>query len=245
MSDRFFGEYLVSKGIIDENTLNLLLNEQIQRNKKIGKLCIEKGFLTPKDVERILQIQQLEDKPFCEIAKELNLLNQKQIDEILFLQDVENLHLGELLVEKKIISFEKLSPLLEEYEKIKTERAKYLNKCLQKLNKKNLKLVMNIVINYFLRIKHEILKPLYVNREIKELELPILQIKIYNQEREIFYLKIFKEDNLDDFVKIFKNYMSNRNIKCETENVNTLEEIKTKNNIVFHSSGDKLVILFY
>ncbi len=247
MNDRFFGEFLVSKRIIDENILDDLLKEQIHRNKKIGELCIEKGFLSPEDVEKIIQIQQIEDNPFCEIAKRLNLLTQKQIDEILFLQNVKNIHLGELLIEKKIISFEQLSPLLEEYIEIEKKRNKYLNEYIQSLNIKELKVIIDVIKNYFLRIKHEILKPLYVHKKIKNTKLtPILKITIYNEEKNLFHLKIFeKDDTLDDFMKISQNYLSNKNIKCKIENIDTLQGIKIENNIVFHSSGGIPVILFY
>ncbi|GAB6160988.1 hypothetical protein JCM12298_01470 [Desulfothermus naphthae] len=247
MNDRFFGEYLISKGIIDENTLKDLLNEQIQRNKKIGEICVEKKLLSAKDVEKIIQIQQIEDKPFCEIAKKLNLLSQKQIDEILFLQDVKHVHLGELLVEKKIISFEKLSPLLEEYLEIEHKRNNYLNEYIQSLNEKELKLIIEVVTNYFVRIRHEILKPIYVNKKIINLKLTsILKIKIYNKEKKTFHLKIFgRYDTLDDFIKVTKNYLLNKNIKCQIENVNTLEGIETENNIIFYSPGGNMVILFY
>ncbi len=34
MDDKFFGEYLVSKGIIDKHTLNRLLEEQSKTYKK-------------------------------------------------------------------------------------------------------------------------------------------------------------------------------------------------------------------
>ncbi len=104
-----------------------------------------------------------------------------------------------------------------------------------------------MIKNYFLRIKNTILKPIYINKNIDDIRLdPVLEVKIYNCYEDIFYIKIFNgNDMLDDFIEVANNYLSNKKIIFEINKSDKIEDIQIKNNIIFYSSRNNTVILFY
>ena len=81
IAEKRIGEILLGKGVITENELNDVLNEQDQKNAKLGDLVVSKGYATEKDVEHALVDQEKIKKKIetgtvrVDTAKLDNLLN--------------------------------------------------------------------------------------------------------------------------------------------------------------------------
>ncbi len=249
MNNRFFGEYLVSKNIIDMNTVEDILHEQRKINKKIGELCINKGYLTEQDVKRILNIQKITDAPFCEIAIQNNLLTQEQVDEILFIQEINNFHIGELLVKKNILTLEQLSNLLDEYSSIEEQRNKKINQEIHKLEDKNIIILIDILKSYFLRKQHVTIKPIEINKKLDNINInDTLILKITNNAQiNHYYINILGDGPcvLLELQEFLKNYFLHKNILIQVDIEKYYDGLTQKNNIVFCSSNNIQLIIFY
>jgi hypothetical protein len=98
MNPAFFGQYLLSKGIIDAKQLAKALTAQEAMNKRIGALAIEKNMLDEPQVNRILELQKTEDLFFGQAAQKLGYLDQAQVDELVKTQKDAHVCLGQVLV---------------------------------------------------------------------------------------------------------------------------------------------------
>jgi CheY-specific phosphatase CheX len=96
---RFFGQYLLEKGILSRQQLLDALAKQRSKVEKLGELAVRKGYLKPEDVERIHREQQKTDLFFGQLAVKMGLLTEEQVNELLNIQRSNHVFLGEVLVE--------------------------------------------------------------------------------------------------------------------------------------------------
>ncbi len=115
---RFFGQFLLERGVITPQQLADALKYQQSRILKIGELAVREGYLTPHQVDEINAEQRKTDKLFGEIAVEKGFLTQEQLERLITLQRKNHIFLGEILVEKGYIPGSKLAEYLEEYHRI-------------------------------------------------------------------------------------------------------------------------------
>jgi len=54
---RILGEMLLNEGLINEEKLNLVLNEQARTKEKLGAVLVNLGYLSEKDLLKVLGIQ--------------------------------------------------------------------------------------------------------------------------------------------------------------------------------------------
>lgn len=99
MSVKFFGQFLLERGVVGRRALLDALDLQEARNRRIGAHAVRLGYLSEADVERINRLQLTQDKRFGELALELGLLTPEQVPELLSLQRNDAVLLGEALVE--------------------------------------------------------------------------------------------------------------------------------------------------
>ena len=113
-----FGEYLVKKGLVDEETLVIALDQQRQQNSPLGQIALKTGLINKKELFKILTEQRKPDskeKSFGLIALELEILTTEQVDGLVASQSESNFLLGEILVEDGALSKNQLSQCLDEF----------------------------------------------------------------------------------------------------------------------------------
>lgn len=113
-----FGEYLVKKGLVDEETLVIALDQQRQQKRPLGQIALKTGLINKKELFQILTEQRRPDskeKSFGLIALELEILTMEQVDGLVASQSESNFLLGEILVDDGVISKNQLSQCLHEF----------------------------------------------------------------------------------------------------------------------------------
>lgn len=115
MAVKFFGQYLIERGVLSADQLLAALEDQRGRNRRFGSYALQLGYLRPADVQRIQTEQQREDARFGEVAVKLGLLSETQVQEILLRQRQDHIMLGELLVERGDVTPERLASELSAF----------------------------------------------------------------------------------------------------------------------------------
>lgn len=110
-----FGEFLVNKGIVDEEAIWDALNYQRKQTIPIGKIALKEKKLTMKQILQILSAQTDTIKRFGEIAVEFGYLTEDDVSNLLEIQRKQRTPIGEILVELKKISKETLDRELTRY----------------------------------------------------------------------------------------------------------------------------------
>ncbi|MBU1087487.1 MAG: hypothetical protein KKD05_08210 [Candidatus Omnitrophica bacterium] len=126
MHTAFFGQYLLSQGLIDANQLSKALTAQETLNKNFGTLAVNQKLLYPEQVKKILELQKTEDLFFGECAQKLGYLNQEQVDKLVKIQTEEHVCLGEILVTLGYISKLARDEALANFIKEQNKRGKTL-----------------------------------------------------------------------------------------------------------------------
>lgn len=103
MSVKFFGQFLLERGVVSREKLMEALALQDTRNLRLGDYAIRRGLLTEAQADKVNRAQLTEDMRFGEIAVEMNFLTEQQVNELLTLQQNDYLLLGEALLEKKTV----------------------------------------------------------------------------------------------------------------------------------------------
>lgn len=116
MVAKFFGEFLHSKKLINQEQLDQVLEVQKHSNKKLGELAVSTGMLTENCAQEINLRQQIENKFFGQIAIELGLLDENQIEELLLVQQKQRKYFGEILVELEILSQNEIDKQLHSHD---------------------------------------------------------------------------------------------------------------------------------
>jgi len=123
VSVKFFGQFLLERGVIGRQVLLDALKLQDDRNLRLGAYAVRRGYLTEAQAEAVNKSQLTEDKRFGELAAEMGLLTEEQVEELLVLQHNDYLLLGEALYEMGALD----RPVLErELRAFKEDQARYL-----------------------------------------------------------------------------------------------------------------------
>ncbi len=113
MAAKFFGEFLLDKGLFDRETLDRAVALQQSTNLMLGELAVSEGMLTKEEALEINLRQQIQNKRFGEIAVELELLDEGKIQQLLELQKKRRKYLGQILVEQNVLTDKLLQEQLE------------------------------------------------------------------------------------------------------------------------------------
>jgi CheY-specific phosphatase CheX len=97
MRPRFFGQYLLSRGVITAPQLLAAVEYQNKHRSKLGQVATALGLVTPFDAERIHALQFEQDLLFGEAAIRLGLLSAEQLDHVLTTQQDSQVLLGQAL----------------------------------------------------------------------------------------------------------------------------------------------------
>ncbi|WP_045216187.1 hypothetical protein [Desulfonatronovibrio magnus] len=127
----FFGQYLLSHGIISQEQLEDAIHHQQEHNKLLGCLAVEKGYMTEEQIVKTKSEQKNLDLPFGVIALRKGYMNEDQVDDLLFSQVINTTHVGEALVELGYLHPEKLGCYLREYNNRESERMQKIKNALE------------------------------------------------------------------------------------------------------------------
>lgn len=127
ISYKFFGSYLLHKGLVTQEQLDDALRLQEESNRRIGELAVEKGLLTPEQVNEIFIEQKQIDAPFGTIALRKKFMRRDDLDDLLFSQAVLSTHIGEALLLQGYLSPEQFGSELREFKKQEQEQQETLD----------------------------------------------------------------------------------------------------------------------
>jgi hypothetical protein len=114
---RFFGQFLVATGVVDQASLDQALTQQAAVNVPLGALALSRGLLSERQVLAIHTEQRRTDKKFGELAVMLGFLRRAQVDELLRDQAEAHLLVGEALVQQGRIGREALDAAFADYKR--------------------------------------------------------------------------------------------------------------------------------
>ncbi len=98
ITPKFFGQYLLEKGILGKDQLIEAIKYQKSKILKMGEIAIRKKMMTEKEVAKVHNEQKRTDMRFGDLAVELGLITEDQLKEILTIQKYNHIYLGESIV---------------------------------------------------------------------------------------------------------------------------------------------------
>lgn len=116
MYTKFFGSFLLNRGIITSEQLIEVLKLQSTSHIKLGALAMHAGLMTGSEVEEVFIMQTHKDKRFGELAVSEGYLTQDQVNKLLSMQTPDFLLIGQNLVEQNIITSAQLQNLITDYQ---------------------------------------------------------------------------------------------------------------------------------
>lgn len=114
MTAKFFGQYLLEKGIINREQFLDAVKLQKTIDQPLCAAAIKKGFLEDGELAK-LDPESCSDTNFLRIVEEKKLLTTEQIEEISREQYENWIFFGEALVRNGALAPSRLGPLFEEY----------------------------------------------------------------------------------------------------------------------------------
>ncbi|MGY3264501.1 chemotaxis protein CheX [Lysobacter sp. HA35] len=115
MAAKFFGQFLLEKGVIDAAQLLRALEVQRVSNPALGELACQRGMLTADQAMAINERQRREDKRFGDLAQSMGLLTGDEVGVLLDEQKSRRKLFGEILVEEGFLSRERLAEELRSH----------------------------------------------------------------------------------------------------------------------------------
>jgi CheY-specific phosphatase CheX/ActR/RegA family two-component response regulator len=115
MIPKFFGQYLLERGIVKREQLIEAIKYQEENKQKLGEVALDKGYLTEAQIKNIHNEQKTTDLKFGELAIKLGYLNDDQLNELITIQKNNHIFLGEALVKKGFVSQKTIDTQLEKF----------------------------------------------------------------------------------------------------------------------------------
>lgn len=123
MAVKFFGQFLVERGLISRESLLKAIELQESVNKSIGDIAIEMGLMSQADVEQVNMAQRTEDLRFGDLAVKLGLLTADGLQQALKKQSESHLYIGKAIVMVGALSSDQIDLYLEEF---KADQSQYV-----------------------------------------------------------------------------------------------------------------------
>lgn len=116
MFTQFFGNFLLSRGIVSTAELVAAMKKQADVHLKLGTIAIHEGLLTASEVDSIVILQTHQDKKFGELAVENGYLTEAQVKTLLDAQKPDYLLLGQILIEDGRLTNRDFENLISDYQ---------------------------------------------------------------------------------------------------------------------------------
>lgn len=115
MAAKFFGQFLLEKGVISSAQLLRALDVQRTSNPALGELAVARGMLTEAQALTVNERQRREDRRFGDIAQAMGLLTDVEVGQLLDEQKSRRKLFGEILVEEGFLTRDALEAELREH----------------------------------------------------------------------------------------------------------------------------------
>lgn len=115
MFSKYFGNYLLNKGILSSEELNTIFSKEKNTHVKLGILALNKGYMTLEQIEEVNVAQMSTDKRFGEIAIERGYLTNEKLEELLSGQKTSYLLLSQIILDEEIMTMDEIKKHLENY----------------------------------------------------------------------------------------------------------------------------------
>ncbi|HEX7481115.1 MAG TPA: hypothetical protein VF331_25145 [Polyangiales bacterium] len=115
MRRHFFGQFLLSKGLITPPQLLAAVEYQDKYNSRLGELAVALSMVTPFEAQQINSKQVREDRLFGQAAIELGLLSEQQVCDVLATQRDSHVLLGQAIVTLGYVAAEVIDSALAEF----------------------------------------------------------------------------------------------------------------------------------
>jgi hypothetical protein len=104
VAPRFFGQYLVSLGVISELQLNQAVAVVCASNLTLGARAVAAGLMTVEQVQEIAHLQRSVNARWGELSLNLGYLDEVQLQRLLAEQSAQSIKIGEVLVRQNALS---------------------------------------------------------------------------------------------------------------------------------------------
>ena len=121
MGATFFGQYLLSKGVIDREALIDAINTQRGLNLRLTTLAVRHGFLEEHQEEEILSRYRTTGSSLEDLCLESGYLDRVQLDELIGVQSSDWMRIGAALVVGGHLSCEEVEEHLEVFHQIQRQ----------------------------------------------------------------------------------------------------------------------------
>lgn len=121
MAVKFFGQFLVEKGVVTREALIQAIQLQESVNLGFGDHAVAMGIMTEADVTKVNQAQRVEDMKFGDMAVKLGIITASQLQDVLAKQKSSHLYIGEALVKVGGLSAAGLQQNLDEFRRDQAE----------------------------------------------------------------------------------------------------------------------------
>jgi len=115
MTSKYFGEFLVEKGVISQDNLVDALIEQIAATPPLCQLVHQKRILSPEKIFEAFRYQQDKQVEFMSACLALGFWTKEVQDKVSLILDDIRKPLGHILVNKGLLDLKKLTTMLDEF----------------------------------------------------------------------------------------------------------------------------------
>ncbi|WP_303721739.1 chemotaxis protein CheX [Malonomonas rubra] len=117
MAVKFFGHFLVEKGLVSRKDILQAIDLQEKTNLKFGEMVVEMGLMTAVDVDRVHLAQRNENLHFGDMAVKLRIITEEQVQQVLIRQRNNHLYIGEALIMVGALTEKQLKTYLNAFKK--------------------------------------------------------------------------------------------------------------------------------
>lgn len=121
MGAMFFGQYLLSKGVISREALIDAIELQRRSNLSLTELAVRKGHMSEGQQAAILARYRTSDADLETLCLESGLVNREQLDELIEIQRSDWVRIGGALVESGHLAVEEVERHLGEFREMQRE----------------------------------------------------------------------------------------------------------------------------
>ena len=121
MAAMFFGQYLLSKGVIDRDALIDAIERQRRSNLPLTELAVREGWLDERQADAILARYRTSEADLAELCEASGLLDRAQIEKLQAIQRSDWVRIGAALVAGGHLSRQQVEEHLEAFRQVEQE----------------------------------------------------------------------------------------------------------------------------
>ncbi len=124
MAVKFFGQFLIEKDLITNDSLLHAIELQERTNLKLGEMALAMELITTSDIQKAHNAQLSKDMKLGDLLVDLGILTSAQLQEVIARQKATHIYIGEALVKVGALTAESLEKALEAF---KADQAPYVS----------------------------------------------------------------------------------------------------------------------